>query len=137
MLSRATVERVGLYNDELFAYFEDVDLSFRARHAGLKLVCVPAATIRHEVSASTRRTLAQGTTSALKHYLLARNRLIIIDRYAARPVRWFHLMVVTPLRTCFYIAAFAMRGRWSKLRWLWRGLIDGIRGRLEMPRELT
>jgi GT2 family glycosyltransferase len=136
MLSRAVIDRIGLFDEKLFAYFEDVDLSFRARRAGFKLVCVPTAVMWHAVSASTRRTLEEGTTSPLKHYLLARNRLIIIDRYAPPAAKWCCKMFIIPVRTCFYIAGFLVRRRWCKLRWMLRGVNDGWRGNLEMPTNL-
>jgi GT2 family glycosyltransferase len=136
MLPRVVVEQIGLLDEKLFAYFEDVDLCLRARQAGFRLTCLPGATVLHKGSASTRRALTEGTTSPLKHYLVARNRTIIVRRYAPAPAKWFYLIVSNPLRACFYLAAFFVRGRWSKLRWFWRGIVDGVAGKLEMPEEL-
>jgi GT2 family glycosyltransferase len=137
MIPRSAIERIGLFDEPLFAYFEDVDLCLRARRAGLGLGCTPTATIVHKGSASTRRTLSQGTTSALKHYLIARNRTIIVNRYASFPSKWSYLIVSNPLRACFYTAGFIVRGRWNKLRWYWRGLLDGLLARVDMPADLT
>jgi GT2 family glycosyltransferase len=136
MISKTTIDRIGLFDERLFAYFEDVDLCLRARRAGLGVVCVPGATVFHKGSASTRRGLSEGTTSALKHYLIARNRVVIVDRYASRPAKWFHLLISNPLRTFFYVAAFVGRGRWVKLRWFLRGMRDAFRGKLETPIDL-
>jgi GT2 family glycosyltransferase len=137
IVSRAAIEQVGLFDEKLFAYFEDVDLCLRAQRAGFKTVCVPGVTVRHKGSASTQRELTQGTTSPLKHYLIARNRVVIVNRYAPSLAKSFYHIVAGPLRTAFYTIAFIVRGRWSKLRWFWRGVVDGISGKLEMPAELT
>ena len=136
MISKAAVDRIGLFDEKLFAYFEDVDLSLRAHLAGFKLVCVPAGAIRHKGSASSRRSLREGTTSPLQHYLLARNRLIVESRYASAPAKWFHKLVSNPLRTLYYVTGFIVRGRWTKLRWFLRGIKDGMAQKLEMPNDL-
>lgn len=137
LLPRSVIERVGLLDEKLFAYFEDVDLCLRARRAGFALACILAATVVHKVSATTRRTLTEGTTSPLKHYLVARNRTEIIRRHASAPAKWFYLFLTLPVRACFYSAAFIIRRRWSKLRWFWRGTLDGLAGNLKMPVELV
>jgi GT2 family glycosyltransferase len=136
MLSRQVIEQVGLFDEKLFAYFEDVDLCLRARRAGMRVVCVPTATVLHKGSASTRRDLAQGTTSPLKHYLIARNRMVVVARYASPAPKWFHRLVSNPIRVCFYVTGFVARGRWTKLRSFLRGIRDGVDGKLEMPVDL-
>jgi len=49
---RAVFERVGLLDERFVAYFEDSDLNFRARLAGLRAACVPDAVAHHVGSAS-------------------------------------------------------------------------------------
>src|SRR5205823_582951 len=127
---------IGFLDENLFAYFEDVDLCLRARRAGFRLIWIPTASILHQGSASTRRTLTEGTTSALKHYLVARNRTVIVNRYAPPLANFFYLVVTNPLRACFYTVAFIIRGRWTKLRWFWRGTTDGLRANLQIPASL-
>jgi GT2 family glycosyltransferase len=136
MISKAAVDRIGLFDEKLFAYFEDVDLCLRAHLAGFKLVCVPTVAIRHKGSASSRRNLREGTTSPLQHYLLARNRLIVENRYASGPSKWFHKLVSNPLRILYYVTGFMVRGRWTKLRWFLRGIKDGMGQKLDMPNDL-
>jgi GT2 family glycosyltransferase len=136
LFSRELIEGVGLLDEKLFAYFEDVDFCLRARNAGFRLLCVPAASAIHKGSASTRRTLTTGTTSPLKHYLIARNRTIVVRRYASAASKWFYQIVSTLARVAFYTAGFLIRGRWSKLYWFWRGTIDGLFGRQVMPVDL-
>lgn len=47
LLDRAAVERVGGFEPRFFMYGEDVDLSFRLRAEGGRLVYVPGATVHH------------------------------------------------------------------------------------------
>jgi GT2 family glycosyltransferase len=53
-LWRAKVVReLGLFDEDLFAYYEDVDLSFRARLAGYECWYAPRAVVLHEGGASS------------------------------------------------------------------------------------
>ncbi len=47
LLRRAAFEAVGGFDEDIFMYFEDVDLSCRLRHAGWQLGSVPEATAFH------------------------------------------------------------------------------------------
>ena len=55
MFTAGASERVGLFDEELFAYAEDTDWSLRARRAGLHPIVVPASIVHHAVSASSGR----------------------------------------------------------------------------------
>jgi GT2 family glycosyltransferase len=78
-VSRAAAERVGLLDEGLFAYVEDVDWSLRMRAAGLAVVLVPDAVVRHKGSASTG-----GGASTANLYYSARNTILVAER--ARPL---------------------------------------------------
>jgi GT2 family glycosyltransferase len=80
-LSRALVERVGLLDEQLFAYVEDVDLSLRARAAGFGVVFVPDAVVRHKGSASTG-----GSASTTNMYYSTRNTIAVVERHRPLPL---------------------------------------------------
>jgi hypothetical protein len=44
----------------------------------------------------------------------------------------FFLLVV-PGMAAYYSIGFVVRRRWEKMRWFWRGLLDGLRNRLGAP----
>jgi GT2 family glycosyltransferase len=44
---------VGLFDQDFFAYYEDVDVSFRAQLAGWKAAYVPSAVVYHEIMATS------------------------------------------------------------------------------------
>jgi GT2 family glycosyltransferase len=50
MLPRATCERVGLFDDNYFFYYEDLDLCRRVRRHGLRVVIVAAGRVFHHHS---------------------------------------------------------------------------------------
>jgi GT2 family glycosyltransferase len=129
LIPATTIRAVGCFDEGYFAYFEDVDYCLRAQRFGLATVCVPASVIWHSESASTRRGLASGTTSPLKHYLVTRNRVRLVLRHGALWERLIFLLAVVPLGGTLFLAAFAIKRRWTKLAWFVRGLIDGLQGR--------
>jgi GT2 family glycosyltransferase len=50
-----TLREVGLLDEDFFAYYEDVDLSFRAQWAGWKVTYVPASRVYHATSTTGNR----------------------------------------------------------------------------------
>lgn len=66
-LYRAEMLRdVGNFDQRFFAYYEDVDLSFRARLAGWTVQYEPAAVVRHRIGGTSSRLAAGGQTAAAK-----------------------------------------------------------------------
>jgi len=57
---RTAFEQVGGFDENFFLYFEDIDLCFRLRERGWKLVLVPEAKVFHAGGATTR-TLPSAT----------------------------------------------------------------------------
>lgn len=70
---RAALERVGGFDEDYFAYYEDIDWAFRAQLLGVRCRYVPAAVLYHRGSA----TLGRGMNDA-NGYLLWRNPVWLI-----------------------------------------------------------
>jgi GT2 family glycosyltransferase len=137
LISRRVVDEIGLFDETFFAYFEDTDYSIRARAHGFQVACCLRSSIRHKGSASTRSGLKEGTTSPMKHYLVARNRLVLIRKHAPLVERAFFLFFVQPLIAVYYLIGFLLRRRKDKARAFVRGILDGLRNapvRLESDR---
>lgn len=49
------LQQIGLFDEDYFAYFEDVDISFRARLAGWDIWYEPAAVMYHHVNATSNK----------------------------------------------------------------------------------
>jgi GT2 family glycosyltransferase/glycosyltransferase involved in cell wall biosynthesis len=52
LLRRSMLNDVGLFDSKLFAYYEDTDLSWRARNRGWRTVTEPSSVIAHHLGAS-------------------------------------------------------------------------------------
>lgn len=55
---RLVFEKVGLFDERFFAFFEDVDMGFRMRKQGFQCMYIPTATCYHERSATALRNKA-------------------------------------------------------------------------------
>ena len=75
---RAMLQEIGLFDEEYFAYLEDVDLAWRAQWAGWRSIYVPTACVYHHHSATG------GEGSPFKNRLLGRNKVwLIAQNYPA------------------------------------------------------
>jgi hypothetical protein len=124
-ISHEAVEAVGLLDEDLFAYVEDVDWALRVRAAGLEVIFAPAARAWHSVSAST------GGEAASTHtlYYGVRNTVTVLER--RRPLG----RVATVLRRVAILATFSLHAltradRRRALRAVRAGYGDARAGRL-------
>lgn len=76
---REMLEEIGLFDEDFFAYLEDVDLAWRARRAGWRALYVPSARVLHHHSA----TGVEG--SPFKSFHLGRNKIwLLVKNYPFR-----------------------------------------------------
>jgi GT2 family glycosyltransferase len=61
------LEQVGLFDNDFFAYYEDIDLSFHAQLAGWKVAYVPEAVAYHQIGASSSKIYGFTTYHTLKN----------------------------------------------------------------------
>lgn len=61
------LREVGLFDEDFFAYFEDVDVSFRAQLAGWEARFAPKARVYHRISATSSRLSGFGSYQTAKN----------------------------------------------------------------------
>jgi GT2 family glycosyltransferase len=61
------LRQIGLFDQDFFAYYEDVDISFRARLAGWNVFYQPKAVVYHKVGATSSKIHDFGTYHGLKN----------------------------------------------------------------------
>lgn len=65
MTRKSVLEKVGLFDEDYFMYAEDIDLCYRIKKAGLKIMYVPTATtIHHKGVSSGLKKHSQHVTTA-------------------------------------------------------------------------
>src|SRR5205823_6165678 len=107
LLPRAALEEVGLFDETLWLYHEDLDLGWRLRLHGCRNLLTPLSVCRHHYE------WARSTT---KWYWLERNRwLVVLKNY-----RLATLLLLLPMMLLFELGliALAVKGGWwcEKLR---------------------
>lgn len=116
---RSMLHDIGLFDEDFFAYLEDVDLAWRAQWAGWQCRFAADAVVFHLHSATSIRN------PGMKSRLLARNRIwMIIKNYPAGA-----LIAYLPLLLLFEAGALLYLGAQGRLR-------SGIYGRLEALLQL-
>lgn len=75
LIRTAVLEKVGYFDDRFFLYYEDSDLSYRAKKAGFKLIYNPEAVVYHDNAKAT------GLGSSLQDYFITRNRLLFASKH--------------------------------------------------------
>lgn len=67
-LYRVTMlKEIGLFDEDFFAYYEDVDLSFRAQLANWKVKYVPSAVAYHQIGATSSKIKGFSTYQTMKN----------------------------------------------------------------------
>jgi GT2 family glycosyltransferase len=86
---RGVFDEAGLFDEDFFMYYEDVDHSFRAQLAGHKCIFVPKARVYHTEGAST------GALPKSKNYYFSRNSFAVILKNfpAGLLLRYFHVLL--------------------------------------------
>ncbi len=77
LVKRSVYEKVGLFDESLWTYFDDADIAKRIQQAGFKQLYDGETYIYHKVSRSS------GIGSPLTDYLTTRNQLMFGFRYAS------------------------------------------------------
>ncbi len=77
LFKREVLEKVGMFDERFFLYFEDADLNERIQRAGYIIEYVPTAILWHINAASSG-----GSGNNLQDYFMTRNRMLFGMRYA-------------------------------------------------------
>lgn len=117
----SALERVGPFDDQLYAYYEDTDWAFRARLAGFTCRFVPEARVFHIGSASLGPRVSNFTL-----YQNWRNQIWVVVKNYPRAALFRHL----PDLAMGVLATLYVAIRRGSLRvWLraWRDALKGLR----------
>lgn len=93
LFRREMLDEIGLFDEEFFAYADDVDIGLRARLAAWECRFVPSAKVYHKYSSSS------DAYSPLKAFLVERNRIRVLLKYYP-----LELILVSPFFTLLRLA---------------------------------
>ncbi|HVW23033.1 MAG TPA: glycosyltransferase family 2 protein [Candidatus Saccharimonadales bacterium] len=130
------LNKIGLFDEDFFAYYEDVDLSFRAQLAGWEVRYVPTAIVHHQIGATSSKIKGFVTYQTLKNLPLLLWKNV---PWAIMPRVWPRLLLA---HTLFGLRALS-RGQFSAVAkgyivgaWLWpKKLVE--RHRIQHSRKVS
>lgn len=135
LVLRALVERIGLYDERLFRFYEDVEYGLRALKAGFRLNWAPGALVRHKAPNTGALTPMLAVTEEpdlppVADYLYVRNRFYLLRRERAWALPFALVALPLPLSRRMF------RGQKDRLRLVARAARDGVRSRMGRPHGL-
>lgn len=115
LVKREVIDKVGMFADKFFIYYEESDWSARIRRAGYKIRYVAGGLIYHKES------ITMGKESAIKAYYHTRNRIL----YMRRNTNAMQLTAFTLFFTFFTfpkgVLKYTLRGQFEHLKSFLRG----------------
>jgi len=118
LVRREAFEAIGGFDERYFCFFEDVDLCFRLRLAGWRVLQSPDAIVSHVGGGSI------GAVSDFAEFHGARNRLWTFIKCMPGPLMWLllpaHLIATALVATLAPIRGRGLGG--------WRGILAGFAG---------
>lgn len=117
MVKREVIDRVGMFPEKFFLYYEEWDWSARILRAGYTIWYTAEASIYHKESVSV------GKTNPIKVYYHTRNRILYIRRNA----NWFQLTLFSLFFVFFTLPksvfVFLVRQQFRQLRYFIKGIV--------------
>ena len=127
-IRRNALEQVGGFDNNFFAYSEDLDWCLRANKLNLRLRYTPEAIIYHKVSASFKKTTSNkngGTSSPFAIYLSTRNRIYIIRKHSIHWIQFLSAIIHCYFWNCYYVFALTLLFRFKKAKSVIKAIYDG------------
>lgn len=121
LLIRAKVlDDIGLFDNDYFCYWEDVDLCNRAKKAGYKIMYAPSAKIWHKLEKSSANKLG------LVDYYIARNRFRFMKKNATRCQYLSFFIYFFAYYIWLVTGSRIYRQKMKQLPAFYRGVRDGL-----------
>ncbi|CAG2262965.1 glycosyltransferase family 2 protein [Burkholderia sola] len=121
---------VGAMDESLFIDFVDLEWCIRAKQRGYQVWGIPWLRMSHELGGEPVQVLGRRYPmhGPIRHYYQFRNVIALMKR-ASMPLKWKSTeLVKLPFRVLIY--CFFPERRGEHLAMVWRGIRDGLRGRL-------
>lgn len=104
------LKEVGLFDQDFFAYYEDVDLSFRLQLAGWKVAFVPSAVVYHHIGLTSSRV--KGFTT----YQTIKNLPLLMYKNVPKGMLWTVLPRLLLAQLLFTGRAFTRGHGWAAIK---------------------
>jgi GT2 family glycosyltransferase len=132
LLRCSALREVGLFDEQFWAYVEDLDLSVRLRRGGYKLLYASRAHVWHWDGATVVKSVGSGS-QALRQYLSTRNFVFL----ARKHVRWWQVPTFTLGFLLHHVVFYSVLRLWRRdyqaFYAIYKGLGEGLTASLSSP----
>jgi GT2 family glycosyltransferase len=123
----SVLQETGLLAKNMFIYYEDVDLSFRIRKAGYKIVYHPGSIVYHITGMANKNKVKgkEGYSNPIVYYLSQRNLIWVLKEYTP----WYFVPTVVIFNffhAMAFLTYFLLRSRFQKAKAVINGVKDGL-----------
>ena len=129
LIKAKVVNEIGLLDEDLFAYAEDIDWSLRTKEAGYSILYSPLGRVWHKENIGWRGKSNQ----SLRFYLSSRNGLWLIRKHA----KWFHWFVILPNYIVRWVGRFVLLALFRKDIRSALAALEGLAGFIRMATRPT
>lgn len=109
--------QIGLFDEDYFAYFEDVDISFRAQLAGWKVYYEPTALAYHHIGGTSSKINGFAT------YQTAKNFWFMYIKNMPGHLFWKYLILAKYWYIRMFVARIVKGGSWPFIKGWFAGLV--------------
>ncbi len=121
MVKREVIERVGMFPENFFIYYEEWDWSSRISRAGYKIFYQAKALIYHKES------ITMGKESAIKAYYHTRNRILFMRRNTTSFQLLVFLLFLTTLIIPKSLIKYIRKRQFNHLKAFVRGVLWNVK----------
>ncbi len=128
LVSRECIEDVGLLDNRYFAYYEDVDWSFRMKERGYLIRCISDSIIYHAVGASGKsKSTREGQRSPEIIRYVIRNHIFLVRRHS-RGLYALTSSIYQIIKIAKFLLFYLVTGRRKKFAMVIKGIKEGLSG---------
>lgn len=121
LVKKEVVEKVGMFPEKFFIYYDELDLSARVLRGGYKILFVGTAEIYHKES------MTMGKKSPRKTYFMTRNRIMYMRRNSNFFQYICFLLFFTFLSTPKAIGTYVYEKQFDHLRSYWKAIVWNLK----------
>ncbi len=121
MVKKEVIDKVGMFPENFFIYYEEWDWSTRIRKAGYQIYYQPSGLIFHKES------ITMGSKSAIKVFYHTRNRILYMRRNSTRLQFFVFLAFFTLFTVPKTTLAYTFSREFGHLRSFFRGALESFR----------
>lgn len=116
---------IGLFDEDFFIDFVDIEWCMRAKLKGVKVNVVPEAVLLHQIGQGSKRIFGREVIihSPERVYYKVRNSFLLIRKNVGFR---FAIRQISPALVQNFFAGFSKKGKKAFYQYYFRGIIDGL-----------